>query len=41
MTVPFWHSSIKTTDIYKGVMPFIIIQVSVLTSLVLFPEWYI
>jgi tripartite ATP-independent transporter DctM subunit len=32
-------SSIKTTDIYKGVMPFIIIQVSVLTSLVLFPEW--
>mgnify|MGYP001572173659 FL=1 len=33
-------ASIKTTDIYKGVMPFIIIQVSVLTSLILFPEWY-
>ncbi|WP_428086198.1 TRAP transporter large permease [Candidatus Thioglobus sp.] len=32
--------SIKTTDIYKGVMPFIIIQVSVLTSLILFPSWY-
>jgi tripartite ATP-independent transporter DctM subunit len=33
-------SSIKTTDIYKGVMPFILIQVSVLISLILFPEWY-
>jgi tripartite ATP-independent transporter DctM subunit len=33
-------ASIKTTDIYKGVMPFILIQVSVLTSLILFPEWY-
>ncbi|MDC9727099.1 MAG: TRAP transporter large permease subunit [Candidatus Thioglobus sp.] len=32
--------SIQTTDIYKGVMPFIIIQVSVLTSLILFPGWY-
>lgn len=32
--------SIKTTDIYKGVMPFIVIQVCVLTSLVLFPSWY-
>lgn len=32
--------SIKTTDIYKGVMPFIIIQVSVLASLIVFPSWY-
>ena len=33
-------SSIRTTDIYKGVMPFIIIQVSVLISLIAFPGWY-
>jgi tripartite ATP-independent transporter DctM subunit len=33
-------SSIKTTDIYKGVMPFILIQVLVLVSLMIFPEWY-
>ncbi|GAA0826923.1 MULTISPECIES: TRAP transporter large permease [Marinomonas] len=33
-------SSIKTTDIYKGVMPFILIQVLVLASLMIFPEWY-
>jgi len=33
-------SSIKTTDIYKGVMPFILIQVVVLASLMIFPEWY-
>ncbi|ALE52820.1 C4-dicarboxylate ABC transporter [Candidatus Thioglobus autotrophicus] len=33
-------ASIKTTDIYKGVMPFIIIQVSVLISLIVFPSWY-
>ncbi len=32
--------SIQTTDIYKGVMPFIVIQVSVLLSLIIFPEWY-
>ncbi|BAS68148.1 TRAP transporter large permease [Bathymodiolus septemdierum thioautotrophic gill symbiont] len=32
--------SIQTTDIYKGVMPFIIIQVTVLLSLILFPQWY-
>ncbi len=32
--------SIETTDIYKGVMPFIVIQVSVLLSLIIFPEWY-
>jgi tripartite ATP-independent transporter DctM subunit len=33
-------SSVKTTDIYKGVVPFIFIQVSVLVSLILFPSWY-
>ncbi|MBA5248891.1 MAG: TRAP transporter large permease subunit [Gammaproteobacteria bacterium] len=32
--------SIQTTDIYKGVMPFIVIQVTVLLSLILLPEWY-
>ncbi len=33
-------SSIKTTDIYKGVIPFIILQILVLASIVLFPEFY-
>ena len=33
-------SSIKTTDIYKGVVPFIMIQVLVLASIVFYPEWY-
>ncbi len=32
--------AVKTTDIYKGVVPFIFIQVSVLVSLILFPGWY-
>lgn len=32
--------SIQTTDIYKGVIPFILIQVSVLVSLIVFPQWY-
>ncbi|MBE8189390.1 MAG: TRAP transporter large permease subunit [Candidatus Thioglobus sp.] len=32
--------SIKTTDIYRGVMPFIFIQVVVLLSLIFFPNWY-
>lgn len=31
---------VRTTDIYKGVLPFIAIQVLVLTSIVLFPELY-
>ncbi len=31
---------VRTVDIYKGVMPFICIQIMVLTSLVLFPHWY-
>lgn len=33
-------SSIRTMDIYKGVIPFILIQVLVLASLMIFPEWY-
>ena len=33
-------SNIKTTDIYKGVIPFILIQVVVLASIVFYPEWY-
>ena len=33
-------SGIKTTDIYKGVIPFILIQVLVLASIVFYPEWY-
>ena len=32
--------SIQTTDIYKGVMPFIAIQVTLLISLIVFPQWY-
>ena len=31
---------IKTTDIYNGVIPFIIIQVLVLASIVVYPNWY-
>lgn len=32
--------SVRTTDIYRGVMPFIIMQVLVLSSILLFPEFY-
>lgn len=32
--------SIKTTDIYKGVVPFILIQILVLLSIIIFPQWY-
>jgi len=32
--------SVRTTDIYSGVMPFIILQVLVLASIVLFPGFY-
>jgi len=32
--------SVKTTDIYTGVMPFIILQILVLASIVLFPAFY-
>ena len=31
---------IKTTDIYKGVVPFILIQIVVLASIVIFPKFY-
>jgi tripartite ATP-independent transporter DctM subunit len=31
---------VRTVDIYKGVMPFIIIQVMVLASIVIFPHLY-
>jgi tripartite ATP-independent transporter DctM subunit len=33
-------TSIKTTDIYKGVVPYIILQILVLASIVIFPEIY-
>ena len=33
-------ASVKTTDIYKGVVPFISIQVIVMISILLFPEMY-
>jgi tripartite ATP-independent transporter DctM subunit len=33
-------AAVKTMDIYKGVMPFIAIQVLVLASIVAFPGWY-
>jgi len=32
--------SVKTTDIYKGVMPFIIIQLVILSILVIEPGWF-
>ncbi len=32
--------SIRTTDIYRGVLPFIGIQVSVLALLLIMPEWF-
>jgi len=32
--------NIQTTDIYKGVIPFILIQVLVLLSVVFFPHFY-
>jgi len=32
--------SVKTMDIYKGVMPFIIMQVAVVVSILLFPDFY-
>lgn len=31
---------VKTTDMYKGVIPFILLQVIVLLSVVIFPEFY-
>ena len=32
--------NVKTVDIYRGVIPFIIIQIAVLLSLLFFPSWY-
>ena len=32
--------TVKTTDIYRGVVPFIILQILVLASIVLFPAFY-
>ncbi|GAD03335.1 TRAP transporter large permease [Agarivorans albus] len=31
---------VQTTDIYKGVMPFIILQILVLASILMFPDFY-
>ena len=31
---------VRTTDIYKGVMPFIILQILVLASILVFPDFY-
>ena len=33
-------SSVRTTDIYKGVNPFILIQILVLASIMIFPAFY-
>jgi len=33
-------AEVRTTDIYKGVLPFIILQMIVLGILVLFPQWF-
>jgi len=33
-------AGVKTMDIYKGVMPFIAIQIAILASIVAFPEFY-
>jgi len=32
--------SIQTSHIYRGVVPFIIIQIAVLASMLFFPQWY-
>ena len=32
--------NVKTADIYRGVVPFILIQLAVLISLLLFPHWF-
>lgn len=34
------HKAVKTVDIYKGVIPFILIQIVVLASIIIFPEFY-
>ncbi len=32
--------NVQTLDIYKGVVPFILIQITVLASIMIFPSWY-
>lgn len=32
--------SVSTIDIYRGVVPFIVIQILVLASIIAFPQWY-
>lgn len=32
--------NVSTTDIYRGVAPFILIQIAVLLSVLFFPQWY-
>nr|WP_246624664.1 TRAP transporter large permease subunit [Oceanobacter mangrovi] len=32
--------SVQTTDIYRGVMPFILMQVGVVIAIMIFPEWF-
>ena len=32
--------NVKTLEIYRGVVPFIVIQLAVLLSLLFFPSWY-
>jgi len=34
------HKAVKTVDIYKGVIPFILIQIVVLASIIIFPKFY-
>ena len=31
---------VRTTDIYKGILPFILLQILVLALIVIFPEWF-
>ncbi|MEC7814961.1 MAG: TRAP transporter large permease subunit [Pseudomonadota bacterium] len=31
---------VRTTDIYKGVLPFILLQILVLATIIIFPEWF-
>ena len=31
---------VRTTDIYKGIIPFILLQILVLALIVIFPEWF-
>ncbi len=33
-------ASVRTTDIYRGVVPFILMQVGVVMSIMFFPQWY-